>query len=184
MFICFHFWPPHSIHCFQARDQIQATVVTYWATVAMLDPLTHCAGLGIKPTSWSCKFAADPIAPQWELLFVCFLAAWWHMEFPGQGSDPSQSHELSHSCGNTASLSHCAGPGITPSTQCFQDAADPTEPQQELLCFCFCFCFCFLPVHSMQKFLGQESNPHHSRTSARFLNNLLSQEGNAFNFIP
>ena len=30
---------------FQARDQIQAAAVT------MLDPLTHCARLGIKPES-------------------------------------------------------------------------------------------------------------------------------------
>ena len=48
-FFFFLFQPPHSIWSSQARDQIQAAVVTYAAAVAMLDLLTHCAGLGIKP---------------------------------------------------------------------------------------------------------------------------------------
>ena len=34
----FLFWPPHSIGNFPARVWIQATVVTYAAPVAMLDP--------------------------------------------------------------------------------------------------------------------------------------------------
>ena len=43
------FWLPHGIRMFQARDQIQATVATYAAAVAMPDPLTHCARPGIEP---------------------------------------------------------------------------------------------------------------------------------------
>ena len=46
-----------------------------------------------------------------------FLAALRHMEFPGQGSDPSHSHGLGHSCGNARSLTHCVGPGIEPAIQ-------------------------------------------------------------------
>ena len=48
--------------------------------------------------------------------FVCFsfLATLWHMEFSGQRSDPSHYCNLSHSCGNTRSLTHCAGLGIKP----------------------------------------------------------------------
>ena len=46
----------------------------------------------------------------WFYLFS-FLATPWPMEFPGQRSDPSSSHNLSHSCGNTGSLNHCAGWG-------------------------------------------------------------------------
>ena len=54
-----------------------------------------------------------------------FLAAPQHMEFLGQGLDPTW--------GNAGSLSHCAGPGIGPSSQCSQDAANPAVPQRELL---------------------------------------------------
>ena len=50
-----------------ARDHIQAAFITYAATVATLDPLTHGAGPGIKPLSWCCRDATNPIAPQWEL---------------------------------------------------------------------------------------------------------------------
>ena len=32
-----------------------------------------------------------------------------HLELPGQGSELSHSHALSCSCGNTRSLTHCAG---------------------------------------------------------------------------
>ena len=34
----------------QARDGIQAAAVTYSAAAAMLNPLPHCAKLGIGPT--------------------------------------------------------------------------------------------------------------------------------------
>jgi len=33
-----------------------------------LGPLTHCTRLGIEPVSWCCRDAADPVAPQQELL--------------------------------------------------------------------------------------------------------------------
>ena len=45
------------------------------------------------------------------------------MEFPDQGSDPSCSCKLSHSCGNARSLTHCARPRIKPKSQCSQDAS-------------------------------------------------------------
>ena len=40
------------------------------------------------------------------------------MEFLGQGSDPSRSLDLNHSCSNTGFLTHCGGLGIEPATQC------------------------------------------------------------------
>ena len=43
--------------------------------------------------------------------FSFFLAAPWHMEFLGQGSDLSCSCDLDHSCSNARSLTHCAGQG-------------------------------------------------------------------------
>lgn len=39
---------------------------------ATWDPLTHCARLGIEPASWHSRDTADPVAPQWELLFLEF----------------------------------------------------------------------------------------------------------------
>ena len=64
--------------------------------------------------------------------FPPFLAAQWHMEFPGQGSDLSRSCHQNCSCGNVRSLTHCAGPGIKPVSQCSQEAADPVATQWEL----------------------------------------------------
>ena len=58
------FWPPHGIWSSQARDQMWAVVGTYISAVAKLDPLIHRAGLGIKPVSWCCREATDPIAQQ------------------------------------------------------------------------------------------------------------------------
>ena len=51
--------------------------------------------------------------------FFSFLAALWHMEFLGQGSDTSSS------C-NLGSLTYCARPGIKSVSQCCRDTA--TEP--------------------------------------------------------
>ena len=64
--------------------------------------------------------------------FFFFLAAPWHMEFLGQGSDLSHSCDLSCSCSNAGSLTHCARPGIEPRSQHSQDAANPSAPQWEL----------------------------------------------------
>ena len=72
------------------------------------------------------------------VFFVClfslvsFLAAPWHMEFPGQESDPNQSSDLRCSYGNARSLTHCAGLGIEPASQQSQDTTDPVAPQREL----------------------------------------------------
>ena len=63
----------------------------------------------------SVSWPTSPSAP-WGIyslihIFFFFLAALRHMEFPGQGSDLSHSVDLSHSCSNTGSLTHCAGLG-------------------------------------------------------------------------
>ena len=64
-----------------------------------------------------------------------FLAAPWHMEFLGQGSDPSHSCKPSCICDNSGSLTHCSGPGIEPMSQCPQNASNPIVTQQELHMF-------------------------------------------------
>ena len=88
----------------------------------------------MKPTSSWILVGFVTTEPQWELFFFSFpfLAAPWHVELPGQGSDPSRSCDLCCTCGNTGSLSHCAEPGIKPMLRCSQDIAHPIVPQQEL----------------------------------------------------
>ena len=64
-----------------------------------------------------------------HFLFFSFLAALWHMEFPGQGWYPSFSCDLSHNRSSTGSLTYWARLGIEPVSQCSQDAADLISPQ-------------------------------------------------------
>ena len=70
-----------------------------------------------------------------------FLFFFWSpcsiLELLGQGSNQSHSRELSHNCDNARSLTHCAGLGIEPISQCSQDVANPAAPQQDLQCICF-----------------------------------------------
>ena len=48
---------------------------------------------------------------------------------PSQSSDLSHHFNLSHSCGNARSLTHCARPGIKPMSQGSQEAANPVAAQ-------------------------------------------------------
>ena len=71
----------------------------------------------------------------WFLFFWSFLTTLQNMELPGQGSDRSHSLNLSHSCGNTRSLTPLcwtADQTCIPVAPNSQDAADPVVPQQEL----------------------------------------------------
>ena len=43
--------------------------MTYAAAGATPDPLTHCAGWGLNLCPGAAE-TADPVVPQWELLFV------------------------------------------------------------------------------------------------------------------
>jgi len=76
------------------------------------------------------------------LLFFLSLFLFFSLFFPvahgapGQASDPNLGHEPSHSCSNTRSLTHCAGPDIEHASQHSQDTTNPIMPQQELP-FCF-----------------------------------------------
>ena len=70
-------------------------------------------------------------------IFFFFLAAQMLTACQGQGTDRSCAYDLCHSYGNAGSLTHCARPGIEPSHQCFRDAADLVEPQQEPHLFVF-----------------------------------------------
>ena len=61
-------------------------------------------------------------------LFIYFLSAPQHKEFPGQGSDSNHSCGQGHSCSNIGSLTHCARPGIKPVCQHSQDTSDSIVP--------------------------------------------------------
>ena len=61
--------------------------------------------------------------------FFFFWSTPQHMEFPGQGSDPS----CSCSCSHAGSLNHCAGWGIEPAPLHCRDTANHLVPQWELL---------------------------------------------------
>ena len=66
--------------------------------------------------------------------FLSLLAAPWHMELPGQGLNRSRSLNLSCSSHNPRSLTHCAGPGIDPTSQRSQGSSDPTAPCHQVFC--------------------------------------------------
>ena len=85
------------IHC--RGSQIAWSWVGFALLKLMRNPKSFC----------SCKFLLLLFAFG---VFWSFLAAPQHMELPGQGSDVSHSHNLSHSCGNARSLTHCARPRI------------------------------------------------------------------------
>ena len=76
-------------------------------------------------------------------LFFPFLATLWPMEFPGWGSDSSCSCNLSLSCSNARSLTHCARQGMEPLFQFSQDPANPIAPQEDLK---FCLFYLFINV--------------------------------------
>ena len=65
-----------------------------------------------------------------ECLFVLLPCGIW-VPRPGIRSKPTGS-DLHCSCCNTESSTHCARPGIKPSSQSSQDISDPVVPQQEL----------------------------------------------------
>ena len=110
----------------------------------LMQPLSHllslfhphplCLWRTLKPRSQVCFSISithsqtpppthNPHQPSLYLPF--FSAAPWQTEFPGQGSDPSYSCDLYCSCGNARSLTHYAGLGMEPVSQCSQEAADP-----------------------------------------------------------
>lgn len=56
-------WLPHGTGSSWARGHIQTSVATYTAALATVDPIIHCAGLGIELMSWHCRDATDPVVP-------------------------------------------------------------------------------------------------------------------------
>ena len=110
--------------------------------------------------------------------FFPFLTTPWHMEFPGQGSDLSSSCHLPWSCGNTGSLTLCAGLGIEPTSQCSRDAADPIVLQQERLCmFLYAVLMCIFVGVYMRFIILVYSNNHHYSQGTELI--VPSPQGNS-----
>ena len=70
--------------------------------------------------------ASSAFSSNYITFFFLFLATPWHVEFPGQGSDPRCS------CHHTRSFNPWCQPGFKPASQCSRDTADSVVPQWEL----------------------------------------------------
>ena len=76
--------------------------------------ISHLLGI-TEPYCLRCGFLKTVFSYLWPLRSI------WGSQ---ARSDPSCRCNLSHSCGNTGSLTHCAGLGIEPASQCSQDATE------------------------------------------------------------
>ena len=93
------------------------------------------------------------------LFFFCCPMA--YMEFLRQGLDPRHSFDLLCSCGTTLIFNPLCLEGIKPASQCSQDSADPTAPQQELQ-------GCFLKSRYNLKLLKYKGTSHLQFNLKRF----------------
>ena len=75
-------------------------------------------------------WARPEVEPTSETPFFFFGHFWPRCIW---SSDQSHSCDLSHSCSNAGSLTHCAGQGMDPTSQGSQEAVDTIVPQQEFL---------------------------------------------------
>ena len=120
LFFCFLFFRAHPRHIEVPRlgVKLELQLLAYTTAYGNAGSLTHWAGPGIKPVSSWILVGFITTEPGQELqgyliLFYLFsvLAASQHMEFTGQGSDPSCSLNWWHSSGNARSFNplHWAG---------------------------------------------------------------------------
>ena len=86
------------------------------------DFLPVVATCALLPTTLVCFHSC-------HTFFFFFFATQQHMEFPGQGSDPSYSCSLCRRCSNAGFLTHCTGPGVEPVSWRCRNAADLIAPQ-------------------------------------------------------
>ena len=99
---------------------------TFWMTILQVKDLSSLYPMS-SPHPRNNSRTGSNLLP---IFFFSFLAAPRPMEFISQGSDLSHSHKLFYSWGNTGSLTHSAGAGIEPVSQCSRGTPDPDGPQQ------------------------------------------------------
>ena len=114
-------WPPH---CLGRRALEGRKSGAGWRLAVLV------SGRGRSSAPLHCHYHFLPSYSIHSFIHSFFL--FWppcqHVDFPGQGSDPSHS-----SCGNAGSLTHCAGLGIVPAaSQCSGDTSDPIAPRRVL----------------------------------------------------
>ena len=95
-------------------------------------PLDWTVALANLVQGWFVKCISHPF------YFLSFLAAPRHTEFPGEGSDLSCIFDLSCSCGNAGSLTHCASQAFQPIPRHCQSHCDTAgtlhKPSLSTLC--------------------------------------------------
>ena len=137
IFVCFcFFFRAHPWHMKVPKlgVELELHLLGYTTATATWDPSSICNlhfssqqhwvfNPLIQDRDWTCILMdASPVHLRWAtkgtpyFLFFLFLVIWQHMEFPGQGSDPSRSCDLSYTCSNAGSLTHCARPRIEPTS--------------------------------------------------------------------
>ena len=82
---------------------------------------------------WCRPAAAALILPlAWEIPYAAGAA----LKKAEKKKDLSRTFDISRSCSNPGSLTHCAGQRIKPVSHSSQDATDPLAPQQKLQQLC------------------------------------------------
>ena len=115
--------------------------MTCAAAMATLDPLTHCAGMGIELTS-----PQEPELLQsysflvFFFLFFCFFCLFRATPEAYGGSQAKGQIQATVSTYTAAAampdpLTHCARQGIEPLSQRSRDTTDSAAPQQNLTFF-------------------------------------------------
>ena len=119
---------------------IWAVSVTYTTAHGNAGSWPYYVRLGIEPaSSWTLGLISA--APQWKLLFFCFLGSQvWHMEVPRLGAiatatpDPNFVWDLCLLMTKQDPLTHWAGPGIKPASSWMLVRFVTAEPRYELWC--------------------------------------------------
>lgn len=124
-----------SAYCVQSTELKSAVIWSlssvYWSSSVMDDSFGWARVYPIRILCWFDKAG---------FLFLFFF--FFFSGRLGQGLGPSCSCSC-YSCGNTRSSTHCAWPGLEPTSQYSQDTADPIEPQHELQAAFFLAYFLF-----------------------------------------
>ena len=97
------------------------------------------------------------------------------MELRSQGLDPIHNLNLSHRYGNPGSLTHCAGLGINPVSQCTQGAPNSIAPQQGLCVFWFYASFLWFEFDLSVKTLLTNEAVRGENVSSQTLNMVLNR---------
>ena len=86
-----------------------------------------------------------------------FLAGPWHVEFPGQGSDPSCTCSLCSGCSNARSFTHWARPGVEPASSAPETPPVLLHHRGRSFVVFFCL-FCVSQIQTLPYGIGRVGN--------------------------